>query len=91
MENEMNIEEQKDKLVSLIEAAKLMGRTYATVHSYVKNKTLPGAVKMWGTRWFIPLSTVKSFIQGEISVAGTFATKSLNVDGKKTEVDNERE
>ncbi len=59
--------------VTLKEAAKQMNRSYSTVHTYAKLDLLPGAILMWGTRWYVHKDTIVQFKSGEIVIKGAFS------------------
>lgn len=61
--------------MSLKEMAKMTGRPYKTLFTYVSSGKLP-ALKRNSTRWFVHKDIVSKFEQGVIDVSGSFRKRN---------------
>lgn len=64
---------EMDKMLSVTEAAKILGITTTTVRTYIRRGLLPGATKIRGTQWQIPRVAIEFF--DSVNIAGVFAKK----------------
>lgn len=58
-----------DNFEKLTDLAKRLGIPYSTIHTWIANGKIPGAIKRNGTQWMIPLKMVKTIESGELDVS----------------------
>ena len=61
------------KMITVTEAARVLGVTPTLIRIYIRRGIFPGAVKVRGTRWQIPVAQVDLFDGADVS--GVFAKR----------------
>jgi len=61
------------KMITVTEAARMLGVTPTLIRIYIRRGVFPGAVKVRGTRWQIPAAQVDLFDGADVS--GVFAKR----------------